>query len=310
VLRLFVGLFEAASFPAVAEVSARWIPQSELATAQQLALAGTTVGPTLAYPLTTWIVTSYSWKVVFYVFAFLGLIWVVVWWLYASDPVADRKPAPVKESVPVRDLLRSRPVLFLAAAYFFCLYCTSLFYAWLPTYLVRARGFTISQMGRVGMIPTILGLFGSIGGAVGSDALLRHNLGPDRARRIPAILGGLASAVAISLAAATPSSLLAVSLLGLFLFFFSAVYGGFWAIPYELNRRATGSVSSLMNLGGSLGSILGPWVGGYLIRETGDWSLPFYTVAGMTLLMVVVVAVFLRVRPVSLSLKTGGTFTA
>lgn len=313
-LRFFVGLFEAASFPAVTEINSRWVPQKELATAQQLSLAGTTVGPILAYPLTTWIMTAHSWKVVFYLFASFGLFWALGWWAYATDPPEDKPEkeklgsapkethAGRKESVPVGDLLRSQPVLFLAAAYFFCLCGTSLFFAWLPTYLVRARGFTMAAMGWVGMLPMISGLVGGIIGAVVSDALLRRGLSPDRARRIPAILAGSAAAVMICLAAATPSPILGVFLLSLYLFFFSAVYGEFWSIPYELHSRATGSISSMMNLGGSLGSILGPWMGGYLVRETGNWSLPLYTVGATSFLMVVVL-VLLRVRPISLSLR-------
>jgi MFS family permease len=307
-LRFFVGLFEAASFPAVTEINSRWVPQKELATAQQLALAGTTVGPILAYPLTTWMITSHSWKAVFYLFASFGFFWALAWWAYTTDP-AKTDRTRIQESIPVGDLLRSRPVLFLAAAYFFCLCSVSLFYAWLPTYLVQARGFTIAAMGWVGMLPMISGLVGGISGAVASDALLRRGFGPDRARRIPAILAGSAAAVMICLAAATPSPLLAVSLLSLFLFLFSAVFGGFWSIPYELHPRATGSISSMMNLGGSLGSILGPWMGGYLVRETGNWALPFYTVGAMSFLMVVVL-VLLRVRPISLSLRVTPTVPA
>lgn len=312
-VRFVVGVFEATSFPSMTVVNSRWIPRNEFARAQAIALAGTTAGPIIAYPLTTWIITSFSWEVVFYAFGVLGLFWAAAWWWYATDRPEEHPSVGPQElelirrekafrperAVSFSDLLRSRSVLFLALAYFFCLYSGSLLLFWLPTYLVKARGFSVSAMGWVGVIPMVSGLAGAIGGGTISDILLRRGTDPEQARRIVPILGGASGAVVICLAALASSRWLSVALLSLYLFLSSGAIAGFWSMPFELHREVTGSISSVMNLGGNLGAMVGPWMGGYLMRESGSWVIPFYTVAVMTLLMVLVLLFFLRLRPIA-----------
>ena len=317
-VRFVVGLFEAASFPSMTAVNSRWIPRSEFARAQAISLAGTTAGPIFAYPLTTWIITSYSWEVVFYAFGALGLVWVGAWWWYATDRPQEHRAVGAQEleliqrekvfrrgkAVSFGELLKCRSVLFLALAYFFCLYSGALFLFWLPSYLVKARGFTVSAMGWVGVIPMVSGLLGAIAGGIISDALLRRSANPERARRIVPILGGTSGAVVICLAVLASSPWLSVALLSVYLFFFSGAVSGFWSMPFELHHEATGSISSVMNLGGNLGAMIGPWVGGYLIRTTGSWVIPFYTVGAMMLVMVLILLFLLRLRPITSPLKS------
>jgi MFS family permease len=317
-VRFVVGAFEAASFPSMTVVNSRWIPRSEFARAQAIALAGTTAGPILAYPLTTWIITSFSWEAVFYTFGALGLLWVAAWWWYVTDRPEEHpsveaqelklirggKGSRTEKAVSFRYLSRSRPVLLLALGYFFCLYSGSLLLFWLPTYLVKARGFSVSAMGWVGVIPMVSGLLGAVGGGTISDILLRRGFDPERARRIVPILGGASGAIVICYAALASSRWVSVALLSLYLFVSSGAISGFWSMPFELHREATGSISSVMNLGGNLGAMVGPWVGGYLMRTTGSWVVPFYTVAVMTFVMVLILLFLLRLHPITFPDRT------
>jgi nitrate/nitrite transporter NarK len=140
-----------------------------------------------------------------------------------------------------------------------------------------------------------------LGGAV-SDALLRRGVSPERARKTLPILGGASGAVAIWLAMVASSPWLSVAFLALYLFLSSAAYAGFWSMPFELHREATGSVSSVMNFGGNLGGTLAPWISGNLVRTTGNLALPFYTISAMSLVMALVLAFLLKLRPISSSL--------
>ena len=71
-LRFCVGLFEAVTFPAYASFNSRWIPRAEFSRAQTLSLSGVYIGQTLSYPITTWLVLTYSWPITFYFNAVLG----------------------------------------------------------------------------------------------------------------------------------------------------------------------------------------------------------------------------------------------
>ena len=81
-MRFMVGACESMSFPSFASMNSRWIPRSEFARAQAVLLSGVYLGQVLAYPTTTWIIVNYSWQTVFYVNAFVGLIWVALWLWY------------------------------------------------------------------------------------------------------------------------------------------------------------------------------------------------------------------------------------
>src|SRR2546426_9544368 len=78
-IRFSVGVFESVSFPAYASLNSRWIPRSEYGRAQTLSLSGAYLGQTLSYPLTTWLVLTFSWPVAFYFNALLGGVWLIAW---------------------------------------------------------------------------------------------------------------------------------------------------------------------------------------------------------------------------------------
>src|SRR5436309_10550034 len=73
-IRFCVGMFESVSFPAYASLNSRWIPRSEYSRAQTLSLSGAYLGQTLSYPITTWLVLTFSWHMAFYFNAFVGVV--------------------------------------------------------------------------------------------------------------------------------------------------------------------------------------------------------------------------------------------
>ena len=73
-LRFPVGALESLTFPAVIALNSRWFPRFEFGRAHTLSISGVTVGQVVAYPLTTWIVLTSTWQMVFYVNAALGFL--------------------------------------------------------------------------------------------------------------------------------------------------------------------------------------------------------------------------------------------
>src|SRR5215471_2683634 len=84
-IRFCVGLFESVTFPSYASLNSRWIPRAEFSRAQALSLSGVYIGQTLSYPITTWLVLTFSWPVAFYFNAALGMLWLIVWLAYAAN---------------------------------------------------------------------------------------------------------------------------------------------------------------------------------------------------------------------------------
>ena len=316
-LRFLVGAFEATSLPAATVINARWVPKHELGIAQMISLSGIYAGQLIAYPISTWIIAHFTWRGVFYFNAVAGFLWIVLWLMFGSDrpPASESQRPEVQEAKPVEKLkvplgaLLSTPaVIALTLAYFFWAYGLSMVVAWLPTYLVKARGYTIQEMGVVGMLPVAGGLIGVLGGGALSDYLIRRGVRPAVARKgIPATAIAI-SAPFLAIAATIEAPMAAVLAFAVFMLFTTLGLVAFWSIPVEMNTRLAGSIASIMNFGGNFGGFFSPMVAGFLVERTGDWSVPFYTAAGGCLLGAVVLGLMVPVRPLIFSEVQTGTF--
>lgn len=292
-LRVMVGMFESVTFPAVAALNSRWIPRQEFGRAQTLSISGATIGQMLAYPMTTWIILSFSWQAVFYFNAVLGFLWAVLWLSYSTDTPREHRSVSPKEldyietnttpksssSVPLRLILKSSSVLSLCLSYMFFVFSFWVFIFWFPTYLVEARKFSLQTMGWLGMLSQGVGFLGTISGGVFSDSLLRRKFSPRAAR---ARFAGISVALSIPFLVAAvmvPSSVLSFILFTLFYYLYTLAVAGFWSIPLELNPHSVGAISGVMNGLGNVAGIFGPMSAGFIVSQTGNWALPFYVSA-------------------------------
>ena len=307
-IRFGVGLFESVSFPAYAVMNSRWIPRLEFGRAQTASMSGSHLGQALAYPLTTWIVLTFNWPAVFYFNAIVGIVWAMAWLAYSTNTPAEHPgvtenerrtieeqlaPRPTRHISPWQ-LLTDRRVLWLSVAYLLIVYGLWMIILWTPTYLVKARGYSMQAMGFLGMIPTMAGFAGLIIGGAISDVLLRRGYSVRFARvRAPAFCVVL-GVPAIVAAAYVPSATVSVGCLAAYMFLANLGGGACWSIPIELNPREIGAISGVMNAAGNFAGIFGPLTAGFLVATTGSWTLPFLAIA-VTLLVGVLVLYFLVV---------------
>jgi MFS family permease len=297
-IRFLVGVFESVSFPAYASLNSRWIPRSEYSRAQTLSLSGAYLGQTLSYPLTTWLVLTFSWPMAFYFNAAIGVVWLIAWLAFATNTPAEHpkmSPTELREieanlaprpraRVSAWTVLKSPQVLWLSLSYLLLVYGLWMIVFWLPTYMVKARGFSMQAMGWIGMIPTLASFLGLISGGVLSDALLRRGFSPRFARaQGPSLCIALAAPFLVA-AVLVPWGSVSVACLAMYLFLSNVAGGGYWSMPLELNAKAVGVISGVMNCAGNFAGIFGPLTAGVLITATGNWSLPFLVVAGFALM--------------------------
>ena len=294
-IRFGVGMFESITFPAYAALNARWMPRQEYGRAQTLSVAGAYLGQAIAYPLTTWLLFAFSWPVVFYLNAVLGIAWLVVWMAFATNTPAEHPKISPQELQYIEENLapqadskispwavaREKQVLLLSLSYLLLIFGLWMIVLWLPTYMVKVRGFTLQQMGWVGMIPTIASFCGLVGGGALSDTLLRRGFSRRFARaQGPALciafgVPFLVAAVLVSSAGAS------VACFAAYLFLMNIAGGGYWSVPLEFNPKLVGAISGVMNGSGNFAGIFGPMTAGFLITATGSWALPFLVAAGL-----------------------------
>ena len=294
--RFLVGMFESVTFPALTALNAHWIPRAEFGRAQTLSVSGVTVGQMVAYPLTGWIILNFSWQIVFYFNALLGLIWAVVWLRFATDTPSEHPQISEEErtyieanltpkpavSLPLRTVFANTSLLIVTFSYMCFAYVLWMFLFWFPSYLVEARGMSIGEMSTVGVFMHAGAFVGIVGSGALSDWLLRNGWSPQFAR---VRFGGFGLALALPclvMAALAPSAAVCVVFLVLFYGLFSIGIGIFTTIAIEFNPHQAGAIFGMMNTLGTFAGILGPWSAGQLIEKSGgDWTLPLFVAAGV-----------------------------
>ena len=293
-IRFCVGMFESMSFPAYASINSRWIPRDEYSRAQTVSFSGSYLGQAIAYPLTTWLVLKFSWPVAFYFNALLGVLWVIAWLAFATNTPAEHPKISEGELRTIEEnrasqpgvavspwaVLKSTQVLLLSFSYLCLVYGVWMIILWLPTYLVKARGFSVQAMGWIGMIPTAASFAGLVGGGMLSDLLVRRGFKTRFARtQAPALC--IAAGVPLLVAAVlVPWSGLCVACFAAYLLIINLAAGGYWAVPLEFNPRQVGAISGVMTCASSFGGIFGLLSAGYIFTGTGNWALPFLVAAG------------------------------
>src|SRR5262249_37770270 len=270
------------------------------------------LGQTVAYPLTTWLVSAFAWPVVFYFNALLGVLWMIALIVFATNTPREHPritPEEIKEiesNVSLRSrvlvspwiVIKSRPVVMLSLSYMCLIFGVWMILLWLPTYLVEGRGFSKQAMGLIGMIPTLGSFAGLVGGGVMSDRLLKRGASIRTARvHAPALCIALGVPFLVA-AVLVPWGWVSVGCIAAYMFTINLSTGGYWSVPLELNPPLVGAISGVMTCAGNFGGIFGPMTAGYIFKATGSWPLPYLIAAGFAVLAFVFFYFFVDPAPI------------
>jgi sugar phosphate permease len=295
-VRFLFGVGEAGTFPSIARAYGRWLPARERGRAFGLALMTAALGGALTQPLVVTLLGILHWRQTFPIFGGVGIVWALAWlWWFRDDPhqhprvnaaeiarIGCDPPVPHR-AVPWMAVLRSRSLLALCFMYGSAIYGWYFYITWLPTYLQRARGFDLQQIGWLAALPLLSIAAGVFTGGWMSDVLARR-WGLRAGRRAPGLVGLPLAAVAVLGAILTPTPLLAALLLAAAAGLAALGVSPAWAVCLEIGQHHAGVVSGAMNTFGNLGGALSPIVVGLSLQRWGSWNLPLVTVAAFYLL--------------------------
>jgi MFS transporter, ACS family, glucarate transporter len=251
----------------------------------------------------------WGWRTSFYVFAVVGVVWCIVWYVWYRDRPEDKRGVSAGELALIRGSAQPRPAhvpiqwgrLVRKAAFWKLLFTYhayawgAFFYVgWLHTYLQKGRGFSEDAMKVWSALPFLLGAMGNFTGGLLSDMLVRRR-GLRFGRRLVGTVGLALGACFLFAAAFTENDLAAAVFLCLGSFSMDCFLPVAWAMTLDMGRRSAGSLSGAMNMAGQLGSFVSSVVFGYLVRAlAGNYSLSLVPLAAMTALSAVV---FTRIDP-------------
>jgi len=294
VFRFFFGVGEAGAFPIATRSLSRWMLPTERGFAQGITHAASRLGAALTPALVVMMMLRFGWRAPFFFFGLIGLGWAAVWYWYYRDTPAQHSRINAAErqliedslgvraagvrAVPWRQILRSPSLWTLSLMYFCYGYSIDVYLDWFPKYLNEHRGFNLTQMGIYASLPLLAGAAGDLLGGTMSDRYAKRFGNLKVARRVVALAGFVLAAVFILPATFTHSSTASVLYSCVAVFGLEVTVGVSWAIPLDIAGDYAGSVASVMNTFGNLGSAVSPVLLAYLVGLYG-WNMPFLVCA-------------------------------
>ncbi len=285
-VRFLIGVGEAASLPNANKIVSNWIGSGHRGLGSSFTIIGIGAGGALTPPLISWIMQRWGWRSSFYLCGLIGMVFMAVWRLRVTNrpeehPHINRAElelirsggsnnAPAVRHTPWGKMLSTPSVWGLILGYLCQGYPIYFFHTWFFIYLVRVRGFTVTQGGWWGSTPYLaIALLAPLGGWFSDLAVSR--IGKRRGRQVAVWLGMGGSAALIWIGSHSASSHLAVLLLaaGGGLNMFAAT--SFWATCIDLTGNYTASLSGLMNAFGNFGGWLSPILTAHIATRFG-WN--------------------------------------
>jgi sugar phosphate permease len=301
IIRLMFGAGEAGAIPNSASTVSRWFPASQRGRAMGGVCIGHAIGAAATPPIVFLLVGLQGWRLPFIEFGSLGIIWCLVWYRWFRDKPEDhpsvnaaevkliREGLPVHKGshkIPWRAFLRSKNIIFLCAMYFAYGYSLYFYITWLPTYLLKARGFDTKSAGFFAALPWLFGAVAFLCGGWITDRLVlngRHRL----ARCGLGAFGLTMSALMLVFVAQAENRIVAALLISVALYFQFLTTPAVWATCLDIGRHRAGVVTGTTNTFGNLAGTLAPIVFGYVLEKWGSWTIPFYVAAGFLIVGVV-----------------------
>jgi sugar phosphate permease len=293
------GMFPGGSWKSISN----WFPVKERSTANAFMLSSNALGPALAPLFVVAVIATWGWRAVFMSLFVPGLIVAVLIWMYIKDHPQDSKHVSAQELAEIQSI-EPEMKSGVKVTWFDCLkiwrvwQCFMMWFtfditlwgfaSWLPTYLVKARGFALVTMGITASLPFFAGAAGLIFGGWLSDKWFQSS------RKTPIIITQLMGAFCLYLTYTVTSPTKAVvyeTLAGGFLYM---GMGAFWALPMSIiPKTVMGTASGLINTAGQIAGFVSPIVIGYLVQISGgSFNTAFmFLIAGTVLSSAITVSV-------------------
>jgi sugar phosphate permease len=272
------GCFPGASWKAIAT----YFPPRERATATSIQSSVNTLGPAVAYLVAAGIISLYGWRTVFITLGIPGLLIAAAIWFYFRDNPADHPDMTQEELAELNSGIEDaganasdssgitfkeffkKPILWQMVLIWFLFDITFWGYvSWLPSYLMKVRGFSLLKTGITGSLPFLVGTVGTLIGGYLSD----HTKGQRKWIYIP---NALIASFFLYMTYTVASADMAVVYQSISAFFMFLAMAAFWGLVMDaIPAHIMGSSSGTVNFGGQVAGFISPFVMGYLIDQSG-----------------------------------------
>jgi len=279
VLRIMLGVGESLAFPGSSKIIARHVPADRRGVANAALAMGIALGPAVGTLAGGLMVAHWGWRAMFFVFGAVTLLWLLPWrQTVRALPTAGHLDGG--ERVPVGALIGRWSLWSMSIVHALGNYCFYFLLAWLPLFLTKSRGFSISEMAWLASLG--YAVQGACAFAFGHFSDWWTNSGRSEAlcRRWMMVASQAVAAAAI-LGLAFAHSALSI---GILLCLAGAASAALSMNLYAIGQmfagpRAAGTWVGVQNAIGNLSGIFGPIVTGIIVDRAGYESAFYVTAA-------------------------------
>ena len=295
VLRLLLALGECVTFPSWQLIVSRYSVEHERGRMNGFIGSGQGIGPMLGTLFGGLAMARFGWRAMFLGLGVITLLWLWPWYAVTRggfSHVAEEEQSATQVSYLA--ILQQREFWGAALGHFSINYAFYFVITWLPAFLVRAAGFTASQMAWI--VAAIYGVYAATSALVGVVSDRRIALGGSATRVRKAYL--LTSAVGVTVTIACSAYVeprATVWLLGAAGVFFGLSTPTCFAVTSTLaGPRAAGRWAGAQNIAGQLAGVFAPLVTGIIVDRTGSFSWAFAVSAAWAVVAMIAWGIVIR----------------
>jgi MFS family permease len=269
ILRVMLGVGESISFPGSTKIIARHVPADRRGMANAIVAVGLALGPAAGTLAGGLMLAAWGWRAIFLVFGAITLLWLAPW-RSAVRTLSAEDLAEAGPPVPLGALIGRWSLWSMAIVHCLANYCFYFLIAWLPSFLVSSRGFSITEMTMLATIGYAVQAVCALGYGRFSDWWTRSGRSEAACRRWMMVASQAAAAVAI-LGLAFAHGAVAI---GLLLCLAGAASGSLSLNTYAVGqmfsgRRAAGTWMGFQNAIGNASGIFGSILTGFIVQRAG-----------------------------------------
>ena len=283
-MRLLLGIGESVAFPSCSKILAKHCPEVFRGRANASISAGLALGPAAGIFFGAMLMDKYGWRPFFITVGLASLAWLLLWaeWMPKGPglPIAADTGAPSMEQI-----LMQRSAWGTFAGLFAYNYLSYFLISWLPSYLVRERGFSMQNMGTIaGSAFLVQACVAMLGGWV-ADHWIAAGGSPTVVRKTFTTAGlVLASCSCVSVSAFATNDRMAIVFLFLTCIGAGLCSSNLWAITQTIaGPHGSGKWTGLQNFAGNTAGIISPLLPGFVAQRTGHFFWAFAVTSAVLL---------------------------
>jgi MFS family permease len=161
-LRVLLGIGESAVFPASSKLIRAGVHDAHAGIANGIVSFGYLVGPAIGTFAGGLLMSHFGWRVTFWLFGALSLAWLIPWNGVRVAEATTRAGVGSANVPSFATILRQRALWGASIGNFGINYSFFFVLAWLPTYLVKERGFSMDEMAATAAPAYALSAVGSV----------------------------------------------------------------------------------------------------------------------------------------------------